>query len=215
VKTKLPGGERLRAVVSSLVRFWVHSIEISAMSQIFLVRPGQTDFDCQERVKGSLDLPLNEGGFREVESLLESLGEHEIDLILSGPCDPSHRTAEIIAQKLDVPFKTIEQLRNLNQGLWEGLEIDEVKRKFPTVYKHWEDAPLDVSVPNGEPIQQAIKRVEKILKKYARKDKQLLIVAAEPLATLIECCVEKRKVSLHHQAETTRRCELQELHQAR
>ncbi|MCG6155666.1 histidine phosphatase family protein [Rubinisphaera margarita] len=182
------------------------------MCQIFLVRPGQTDYDCQHRVQGSLDLPLNEDGFREVESLIDCLGDREIDLILTGPSDPSYGTAQILSEKLDVPLKSTELLRNLNQGLWEGLEIDEVRRKFPTIYKHWEDAPNEVLIPNAEPIQEALKRIDKLLKKYARKDRQILIVAQEPLATMFACCAEGRKVSLHHQADTTKRCELQSLH---
>tara|TARA_E500000305_G_C3971035_1_gene211947 strand:+ start:343 stop:897 length:555 start_codon:yes stop_codon:yes gene_type:complete len=184
------------------------------MCKIFLVRPGQTDYDSQHRVQGSLNLPLNEGGFREVETLIESLADQEIDLILSGPNEPSHSTAEIISEKLDVPFKSSELLRNVSQGIWEGLEVDEVKRKFPTVYRHWEDAPLEVAIPNAEPIEAAVKRVTKLMKQYGRKDKQILIVAPEPLATLIACNVEGRKVCLHHQPQDIKRCKLQTLHRA-
>ncbi|HCS50828.1 histidine phosphatase family protein [Rubinisphaera sp.] len=184
------------------------------MCKIFLVRPGQTDYDSQHRVQGSLNLPLNEGGFREVEALIESLADQEIDLILSGPNEPSHSTAEIISEKLDVPFKSSDLLRNVSQGIWEGLEVDEVKRKFPTVYRHWEDAPLEVAIPNAEPIEAAVKRVTKLMKQYGRKDKQILIVAPEPLATLIACNVEGRKVCLHHHPQDIKRCKLQTLHRA-
>ena len=33
-----------------------------AMLQLILIRPGSTDYDVQERIQGSLDMPLNERG---------------------------------------------------------------------------------------------------------------------------------------------------------
>lgn len=181
------------------------------MSQILLVRPGQTDFDVQHRIQGGLDLPLNEDGHKEVEELVQALANQSIDLILTGPNDPSSGTAEILAEKLDIPLKTCDGLRNLNQGLWEGLEFEEVKRKFPSVYKHWEEAPAEVSIPNAESAQQAALRVEKALKKYARKVPCVLIVATEPLATLVACLVEGRKLCLQQISKPKKRCLVQEL----
>ena len=55
------------------------------MPQILLVRPGQTDFDLQKRVQGSLDLPMNEVGYQEVQGLIQQLSGYPIDFILSGP----------------------------------------------------------------------------------------------------------------------------------
>lgn len=181
------------------------------MCQILLVRPGQTDFDSQNRVQGGLDLPLNEAGQQEVAILASSLQDQPIELILSGPCDPALGTARIIAESLDVTHKVSKKLKNVNQGLWEGLEVDEVKRKYPTVYKHWEESPIEVSIPNAEPTCEASKRIEKVLKKYAKKKTSILIVAAEPLAGLIACIVEGRKLCLSQPGKTADRCQVQAL----
>lgn len=139
---------------------------------------------------------MNELGYREVEALASDLSTQKIDLILSGPNEPSLGSAEILADRLQVPHKTCEGLRNLDQGLWQGLEVGEVKRKFPSVYRHWEDAPTEVSIPNAEPTQEAARRIEKVLKKYARKAPTVLIVAGEPLAALIACMAEGRRICL-------------------
>ena len=37
-----------------------------AMLKILLIRPGVTDFDEQGRIKGTLDIPLNENGTAQV-----------------------------------------------------------------------------------------------------------------------------------------------------
>ncbi len=183
----------------------------NGMSKILLVRPGQTDFDAQHRIQGALDLPLNEQGCQEVADLVEKLAQHNIDLILSGPHNPSFGTAEILADRLEIPHKTCEGLRNLKQGLWEGLEVDEVKRMFPSVYRHWEDSPTEVSVPQAEPAQAAAERVEKVLKKYSRKASTVLIVAADPLASLIVCIAEGRKICLQAVTTQKERCYVQPL----
>ncbi len=183
------------------------------MCQILLVRPGQTDFDNQNRIQGGLDLPLNEAGRQEVAILASSLQDQQIDLILSGPCNPALETAQIIAETLDVPHKASKKLKNVNQGLWEGLELNEVKRKYPSIYRHWKESPTDVSIPNAEPTDEVTKRIEKVLKKYVKKKTTILIVAAEPLASLIACIVEGRKLCLLQPGKSADRCQVQTLHQ--
>ncbi len=182
------------------------------MCQILLVRPGQTDFDSQNRVQGGLDLPLNETGRQEVAILASSLQDQSIELILSGPCNPALETAQIIAESLDVPHKISKKLKNVNQGLWEGLELDEVKRKFPSIYRHWEESPAEVSIPNAEPTEEVTKRIEKVLKKYAKKKTTILVVAAEPLASMIACIVEGREPCLLQAEKIADRCQVQTLH---
>ena len=43
------------------------------MLQIVLVRPGSTEYDAQERIQGTLDVPLNEQGNTEVAQVIHEL----------------------------------------------------------------------------------------------------------------------------------------------
>lgn len=166
------------------------------MSEIILIRPGCTDFDEQKRIQGSLDLPLNPHGQEQVQQLVEQLHDIPLEAIYTSDSQPAKSTAEAIGDSLSIPVKTKDGLCNLNQGLWQGLQIDEVKRKYPKVYKQWQESPETICPPEGETITEALSRVEKVLQKPLKRHEVFGIVASEPLATLIVCLIENRKAEV-------------------
>lgn len=155
------------------------------MSTAVLIRPGETDFDQQARIQGGLDLPLSETGRRQVRELIGRLSELSIETVYASPTEPALSTAREIAASLDVPLKELEGLENLSHGLWEGMLLEDVRRKHPRVYKQWRDAPIAVCPPEGESCPEANERIRKVLKRPSRSRRPFAIVAPEPLATLI------------------------------
>ena len=95
-----------------------------------------------------------------------------------------------------MPVKEVEGLRNLNQGLWQGLTIEEVRRKYPKVAKQWQESPETVCPPEGETVAEALDRVKKVLRKAMKRDGDVALVVCEPLATLISCVVQGCKLEL-------------------
>lgn len=166
------------------------------MSQIVLIRPGCTDFDEQQRIKGTLDLPLTRQGQEQVGRLTAELLRAELDLIFASPCEPARMTAEHLGAALGIPVKEVEGLSNVNLGLWQGLQVEEVRRKHPKVFKQWQESPGTICPPEGEAISDAIERIRKALEKPLRKKGNLAFVAAEPLASIISSIV--RDVPLEH-----------------
>ena len=72
---------------------------------------------------------------------------------------PSLQTAEIIAKALEIKLKKIERLQNLNQGLWQGMLVEDVRHKQPKVYRQWQEQPENVCPPEGEMLSEADDRV--------------------------------------------------------
>lgn len=157
------------------------------MSTVVLVRPGCTDFDEQRRLQGSLELPLNSRGQSQVARIIDQLKEMAIEAVISGPCEPCLSTAQALSQALSVKRKESDELANFSYGLWQGLSIDDVRRKFPRVFKQWEDAPETVCPPEGETISEVLDRIRDALRKPLRKYDMFAVVASEPLASLISC----------------------------
>jgi probable phosphoglycerate mutase len=155
------------------------------MSTVILVRPGCTDFDDQKRLQGSLDIPLNERGENQLARVVNAIRELPIEAVLTSSCEPCFSSAEALAKALDVPLKKKSKLENLDQGLWQGLSIDEIRHKFPKVFKQWEDAPETVCPPEGETVTEGVTRIESVLKKPLRKYSTFVVVASEPFASLI------------------------------
>jgi probable phosphoglycerate mutase len=158
------------------------------MVQILLIRPGTTEYDQQGRVQGTLDIPLCEDGRQEVEKMVEELRGKQIDAIYTSPCQSASQTAEALATVFAVKTKAIDKLQNLDQGLWQGMLVSEVKTKQPKVYRQWQEQPETVCPPQGETLGAAHQRVQvalaKLLKKH-REDAVVAIVAPEPLASVI------------------------------
>jgi probable phosphoglycerate mutase len=157
------------------------------MADVLIIRPGCTDFDDQHRIQGELDLPLNDRGREQLGPLVERLRSLSIEMIWTAPCEPCRTTAEIIGAEIGVPVKEKDELCNLNQGLWQGLTVDEVKRKYPKVLKQWRESPETVCPPEGETVTDAVERIRKVLHKASKRHGDVAIVAPEPLATLIHC----------------------------
>lgn len=157
------------------------------MPTVVLVRPGCTDFDEQKRIQGALELPLNNRGQCQLTRVVDAVRDLPVEAVVTSPCDPCRSTAEAIAHSLDVNLKEKDDLRNLNQGLWQGLCIDEIRKKFPKVFKQWEEAPGTVCPPEGETVTSAVERLLSALKKPLKKYDCFAVVASEPLASLISC----------------------------
>lgn len=157
------------------------------MPDVVLIRPGCTDFDEQHRIQGALDLPLNGRGQQQVELVIRQLSDVPLDIVFSGPCEPARSTALAICEECGATYKEVADFRNLNHGLWQGLQVDDVRRKYPKVFKQWQESPETVCLPEGETLAEGIERIQRALKKCLKKKRTVGIVASEPLATLIGC----------------------------
>src|SRR3954466_9394370 len=167
------------------------------MTQVVLIRPGATVYDEQNRVQGALDIPLSERGRAEVAKLAASLPLTLDGLTLAalycGPGESVVRTAEAVGKALGLRPKRIDDLRNLDQGLWQGLQLDEIKRRNLKVFRQWLDDPVTVCPPQGETIENAQERIRQALRPLIRRhhDEAIGPVAREPIAQLIACYLRR------------------------
>jgi broad specificity phosphatase PhoE len=164
------------------------------MTQVVLIRPGATAYDEQNRVQGILDIPLSDRGRAEVAQLAEKLATPApsaiaLTALYCGPGESVVRTAEIIGKALGLRPRRIDDLRNLDQGLWQGLQLDEIKRRNLKVFRQWLDDPVTVCPPQGETIANALERIKATLRPLIRRhhDEAIGLVVGEPIAQLIAC----------------------------
>jgi probable phosphoglycerate mutase len=166
------------------------------MSNVVLIRPGCTDFDEQQRVQGTLDLPLNRRGQEQIRQIALELREVPLEILYTSPSEPARSSALAIGRILNVPVKELEGLRSFNQGLWQGLQVDEIRRKHPRVFKQWVEAPETICPPGGETVAGTLERIHRALEKPLKREIPFGVVAPEPLASMIACLVENRKLDL-------------------
>jgi broad specificity phosphatase PhoE len=163
------------------------------MTKVVLIRPGATVYDEQDRVQGVLDIPLSDRGKREVALLAERLSGSLLSALYCGPGESVGRTADAVARALGLRPKRVDELRNLDQGLWQGLQLDEIKRRNLKLFRQWQDDPRTICPPQGETVEDAMDRIKAALKPLIRRhrDETIGLVAGEPLAQLISCFLRR------------------------
>lgn len=157
------------------------------MLEVLIIRPGSTNFDEEGRIKGSLDIPISDQGKRQAERLAESLQGVKLDCLYVAPCDSAKRSADAIAERTFCRRKTLESLKNLDHGLWQGKLLTEVKRLHPKVYRQFQEHPTDMCPPNGETIQAAVERVRVAIDRLRKKHDggRIGLVVPQPMASVV------------------------------
>ncbi len=140
------------------------------MTQIILVRHGETEWNVGEIFRGRIDIELNKTGIKQAELLAKYLSYLRIDAIYSSPLRRALTTAEIMANyhKLDVVITP--GLIDFDYGEWQGLPHQEVKDRYKELYAQWINHPGRVRMPAGESLDEVRKRavsvVDRVIAKY-------------------------------------------------
>ena len=128
------------------------------MTEIILVRHGETEWNASETFRGRADVDLNETGLRQAELLGRYLSAEKIDLIYSSPLKRAFKTAEEIARFQNIEVKTVENLIDFNYGEWQGLTVEQVKERDDVLYQDWLDTPEQMRIPGGETLEDVLNR---------------------------------------------------------
>jgi len=126
---------------------------------IYLVRHGQTEFNLIKRYQGALDSPLTDQGVTQagrIGALLAGLVRGDAWQMQASPQGRALRTAEIINQALGLPLTLEPRLREISLGEWDGLPIEEVRRRTPPGTTVWE---RQLHAPGGETFEALRDRV--------------------------------------------------------
>jgi len=127
--------------------------------QLILIRSGATDYDLQGRIRGTLDIPLSAAGAADAERIGAALADRGLDAIYAASSSCAAETGRIVAAACGLPLRRIARLRNLDQGLWQGMLIDDIRRKQPRLHRQWRENPWAVAAPEGELVEEACERV--------------------------------------------------------
>ncbi len=95
------------------------------MTELVLVRHGETDWNAAGRLQGHTDRPLSDYGREQARRLAEELAGEEFDAIYASDLTRARETAEIVGEALHLPVIVDPDLREKNWGNWEGLTSTE------------------------------------------------------------------------------------------
>ncbi len=141
------------------------------------------------RLQGTMPLPLTETDKKSLSDIAATLQEEDADVLYSSGNESSGPSASCLAEICGLKTRKEPLLKELNCGLWQGLQVRDIKNRYGRAYKQWRNDPLSVCPPQGECVSEALTRVRQAVVKLIKKNrnKSVVIVAAPIVAAIIEC----------------------------
>ena len=144
------------------------------MRTIFLVRHGRPDFPLGTRMcLGRTDLPLGALGRMQACRTARWLTAAQGLPVFSSPLRRAAETAQFFTQR----YTTIPDLREKDGGDWDGLDFDEIRRRWPELYAA-RGADPTIPIPNAEPAEAVRARAVSALGEAMRRTDGDLLIAA-------------------------------------
>jgi probable phosphoglycerate mutase len=129
------------------------------ITQIYLVRHGESEWNRTHRYTGRQDPPLSPLGQIQAERVGKRLAEEPISAIYASPLLRAIQTAQPTADEKSLTIRREEDFAEIHHGDWEGFTTDEVAKRFPNELTMWRDQPHLVVMPNGESLDDVRHRV--------------------------------------------------------
>ena len=160
------------------------------MTRLVLLRHGMTDWNRDGRLQGQADPPLNETGREQARRAAELLAPGNCRAVYSSDLKRALETASVVADRLKVPIHIDRRLREIHQGQWEGLLVEEVRRRFPGEWAAREKEPQTFPIPGGEAVADVAARMRAVADEIAaRHAQETVIVVAHGLSLATLLCL--------------------------
>ena len=167
------------------------------MATLYILQAGRTEWSDAGRFESAVGVPLTEAGAAAVRAILEELAGRDITAVYSSDEQADCQTAQIAADVLGVKRHCRQELRDVDYGLWQGLLIEEVRRRYAKAYRQWREAPAEGRPPGGESFPEVQERIGRAVRKIARKHKgRSVVLVLKPIpAALLNCRLTGQNLS--------------------
>ena len=163
----------------TLWNFQIWQVIESTMATLFLFRHTETvnTIDGKFRYNGFIDVDVVPEGLNRLKKYIPLLKYRNIKKIYSSDLVRAYKGAKIFADALGVEVVKLKELREVKQGIFEGLTYDEIIEKYPEEAKKKFSDYVNYRVKNGESLKDAYNRVIPCVKEIMNNDENVIIVA--------------------------------------
>jgi probable phosphoglycerate mutase len=146
------------------------------VTELLLVRHGETDWNRERRFQGHADPPLNEKGREQAQALAAELAGDGIELVYTSDLARAVETAEIVAARLGADVRSMRDLREIDVGEWQGLTWQQIVERYPEGARSWRER--GHGWESGETYEQLGDRVVAALRRIAsdHPEERVLVV---------------------------------------
>jgi probable phosphoglycerate mutase len=146
------------------------------MTELVLIRHGETDMNRELRFQGHVNVGLNAVGHEQARRLAARMAGEQADAVYVSDLLRARQTAEPIAGNLAVPYVTEPGLREQHFGRVDGMRVEDIQRDHPDAWAGWLRFEEDFAMPEGESTRTFHARVMAAVQR---------LVAAHPKQTVV------------------------------
>lgn len=150
----------------------------------YLIRHGEILSNVKKVYAGTSQESLTEKGEEQVRALAERLKGRGIRILYASPLRRAVQTADILAGYLRVPVIIEKELKEIVLGPLEGLSYEQIKERFPEIWKRWTQAPAELKIEGMETLEEVQKRIVTLLKRWQQKHEDETFAAVTHLAVI-------------------------------
>jgi len=154
------------------------------MSKLILLRHGQSQWNLENRFTGWIDVPLSEQGIKEAKEAGAKLKDLKIDCAYTSVLQRAIETLNLVLRatgKNSIPITKNAALNERHYGELQGLNKEEMAKKFSKDQVQLWRRSYDVAPPGGESLKDTAARTLPYFRKAVlmdlRQGKNVLIAA--------------------------------------
>lgn len=153
------------------------------MPKLVLVRHGQSLWNLENRFTGWVDVPLTAQGQNEARACGEKLRGIHFDVAYTSALSRAQETLRLILEAMGSPLPVIrdQALNERHYGDLQGMNKDDMRKKYGEEQVHIWRRSFDIAPPNGESLKMTSERTlpfyERAILGDIRQGKDVLVVA--------------------------------------
>lgn len=147
------------------------------MTELTVIRHGETAWNVEHRWQGQTDVPLNDRGRAQAAALAARIAGEPGDALYSSDLSRAMQTAAPLSVAWGQRATPVTGLREQGFGLFEGLTARTIQREHPALWLEWLSHRADFALPGGESLNQVSARVLRAIAEIAaRHPRQRVVV---------------------------------------
>ena len=158
------------------------------MTRFYIVRHGETVANKSNQIAGHYESPLTELGKKQAMLTGEALKDVAFDAAYCSPLSRARETAGIILNGR-MTATVCPDVIEMYLGKWEGMDLDELDRKYPQDRATWHHDFGNSRPTGGESAVEAYNRMARAYTKLAKENegKTVLVVSHGGVIQCLRC----------------------------
>jgi broad specificity phosphatase PhoE len=129
------------------------------MTRLYVVRHAEAEANKLRYFNGHIDGDVSENGQVQLERLKERCKAIDFDRVYSSPLLRAYKTAQAANADHGLPIATLDGLKEIYGGRWEGECFDDIPSLFPEENRVWVEQPWLFAPQGGETMRQVYDRI--------------------------------------------------------